>query len=47
MGSTPGSGGEPMNHFTVTTQQHPDRTMITVRGETDLQTNQLRDALTA
>ncbi|MFE2098189.1 STAS domain-containing protein [Streptomyces sp. NPDC059468] len=27
-----------MNHFTVTTQQHPDRTTITVTAETDLQT---------
>jgi anti-anti-sigma factor len=38
MGSTPEIEGRTVNDFTVVTQQHPDRTVITVRGEMDLQT---------
>jgi anti-anti-sigma factor len=38
MGSTPECEGRTVSNFTVETQQHPDRTVITVRGEIDLQT---------
>ena len=38
MGSTPKCEGRTVSDFTVVTQQHPDRTVITVRGEIDLQT---------
>jgi anti-anti-sigma factor len=36
MGSTPGNEGRTMNNLTVTTQQHCDRTVVTVAGEIDL-----------